>query len=52
MKLIRFGAKGKERPGLLNKNNTIVDLKRLFPEIPDIGEEFFRNGWLEKSFFR
>ena len=48
MKLIRFGAKGKERPGLLNKNNTIVDLKRLFPEIPDIGEEFFRNGWLEK----
>ncbi|MFO7666279.1 MAG: fumarylacetoacetate hydrolase family protein [Desulfobacterales bacterium] len=48
MKLIRFGAKGEERQGLLNKNNTIVDLKKLFPEIPDIGEEFFRNGWLEK----
>ncbi len=48
MKLIRFGAKGEERPGLLNKNNTIVDLKRLFPEIPDIGEEFFRNGWLDR----
>ena len=48
MKLIRFGAKGKESPGLLNSNNTVVDLKRLFPEIPDIGEEFFRNGWLDK----
>lgn len=48
MKLIRFGAKGEERPGLLNKNNTIVDLKRLFPDIPDIGEEFFRNGWLDR----
>jgi 2-keto-4-pentenoate hydratase/2-oxohepta-3-ene-1,7-dioic acid hydratase in catechol pathway len=48
MKLIRFGAKGEESPGLLNSNNTVVDLKRLFPEIPDIGEEFFRNGWLDK----
>jgi len=48
MRLIRFGAKGEERPGLLDKNNTIVDLKRLFPDIPDIGEEFFRNGWLDR----
>jgi len=48
MRLIRFGFKGEERPGLLDKNNMIVDLKRIFPEMPDIGEEFFRNGWLEK----
>jgi 2-keto-4-pentenoate hydratase/2-oxohepta-3-ene-1,7-dioic acid hydratase in catechol pathway len=47
MKLIRFGPKGEERPGLL-KENRIVDLRSLFPEIPDIGEDFFRNGWLEK----
>ncbi len=48
MKLIRFGAKGEESPGLLNKDNTVVDLRRHFSEIPDIGEEFFRNGWLDK----
>jgi 2,4-didehydro-3-deoxy-L-rhamnonate hydrolase len=48
MRLIRFGLKGEERPGLLDKNNMIVDLKVIFPEMPDIGEEFFRNGWLEK----
>jgi len=48
MRLIRFGAKGEERPGLLNKNNMIVDLKGIFPEIPDIGEDFFGKGWLEK----
>jgi len=48
MKLIRFGEKGKETPGLLNKDNAIVDLRRHFAELPDIGEEFFRNGWLDK----
>jgi 2-keto-4-pentenoate hydratase/2-oxohepta-3-ene-1,7-dioic acid hydratase in catechol pathway len=47
MRLIRFGLKGEERPGLL-RGNRIVDLRSLFPEIPDIGEDFFRNGWLEK----
>jgi 2-keto-4-pentenoate hydratase/2-oxohepta-3-ene-1,7-dioic acid hydratase in catechol pathway len=48
MKLVRFGAKGEERPGLLKNGDKIVDLKKLFPDIPDIGEEFFRGGWLEK----
>ncbi len=47
MKLVRFGDKGKERPGLY-KEGKIVDLRKLFPEIPDIGEVFFRENWLEK----
>jgi len=47
MKLVRFGEKGKEKPGLW-KDGNIVDLKKIFPEIPDIGEVFFRENWLEK----
>ena len=47
MRLIRFGQKGKEKPGLL-KESGIVDLRAIFPDIPDIGEDFFRDGWLEK----
>jgi 2-keto-4-pentenoate hydratase/2-oxohepta-3-ene-1,7-dioic acid hydratase in catechol pathway len=48
MRLIRFGPRGEEKPGLW-KDGRIVDLRRHFPEIPDIGEEFFRAGWLEKA---
>ncbi len=47
MKLIRFGEKGSERPGLL-KGKAVVDLRAVFPEIPDICERFFREGWLDK----
>ena len=47
MRLIRFGPKGKERPGLFSAGR-IVDLKTHFPDIPDIGETFFQDGWLEK----
>ena len=47
MKLVRFGEKGKEKPGLW-KDGNIVDLKKIFPEIPDIGEMFFRGNWPEK----
>ncbi|MFC1876370.1 fumarylacetoacetate hydrolase family protein [Thermodesulfobacteriota bacterium] len=47
MRLIRFGEKGSERPGLL-KEGRIVDLRKHFPDIPDIGEPFFRDGWLTK----
>lgn len=47
MRLIRFGNQGAERPGLW-KEGRIVDLRRHFPEIPDIGEVFFRDGWLAK----
>ena len=48
MRLIRFGPRGREKPGLW-KDGRIVDLRSHFPEIPDIGEEFFRRGWLEKA---
>jgi 2,4-diketo-3-deoxy-L-fuconate hydrolase len=47
MKLVRFGEKGKEKPGLYKEGN-IVDLRKIFPKIPDIGERFFRENWLEK----
>jgi len=47
MKLVRFGPQGKEKPGLW-KDGKIIDLTKIFPEIPDIGEAFFRGGWLEK----
>jgi 2,4-diketo-3-deoxy-L-fuconate hydrolase len=48
MKLIRFGPLGKERPGLL-QDNGIVDLRALYPEIPDINEHFFRQGWPQRA---
>ncbi len=48
MRLIRFGDKGAERPGLW-RDGRIVDLRAIFPDIPDIGESFFREGWLGKA---
>jgi 2-keto-4-pentenoate hydratase/2-oxohepta-3-ene-1,7-dioic acid hydratase in catechol pathway len=47
MKLVRFGDKGKEKPGLW-KDGNIVNLRKIYPEIPDIGETFFRENWLER----
>jgi 2,4-diketo-3-deoxy-L-fuconate hydrolase len=47
MRLVRFGQKGNIKPGLW-KDGNIVDLREIFPEIPDISEIFFREGWLEK----
>jgi 2,4-diketo-3-deoxy-L-fuconate hydrolase len=47
MKLVRFGEKRREKPGLW-KDGKIVDLRIIFPEIPDIGEVFFRENWPEK----
>jgi 2,4-diketo-3-deoxy-L-fuconate hydrolase len=47
MQLIRFGEPGKERPGLL-ETGKIIDLRAHFPDIPDIGEAFFTDGWLER----
>jgi len=29
-------------------DDRIVDLRRIYPDIPDIGETFFTDGWLEK----
>ncbi len=48
MRLIRFGENGAERPGLWG-DGRIVDLRAIFPDIPDIGESFFREGWLQKA---
>lgn len=36
-----------ERPGLLIDGG-VVDLRGVFPEIPDIGDVFFRDGWISK----
>lgn len=47
MRLIRFGEPGREKPGLM-RDGRIVDLTRLFPGIPDVGQTFFEEGWLEK----
>ena len=47
MRLVRFGNPGDERPGLL-QDDGIVDLRALFPEIPDIGERFFADDWVER----
>lgn len=47
MKIIRFGDKGKEKPGLL-VNENILDLRQVFPDIPDVDERFFSEGWLDK----
>lgn len=49
MKLIRMIHNGEVRPGLW-KDGLIVDLRTIFPSIPDIGETFFSEGWLEKLF--
>ena len=47
MRLVRFGAPGAERPGLWRQEG-IVDLREIFPDIPDIGEQFFAEQWIEK----
>lgn len=47
MRLIRYGPSGAERPGIL-RDDRIIDLRSIFPTMPDIGETFFREGWLEK----
>lgn len=47
MKLVRFGQPGAEQPGLWQEDG-IVELRFVYPEIPDIGEQFFQEGWLEK----
>lgn len=47
MRFIRFGKPGSERPGIQTMTG-IVDLRAHFSNIPDIGEDFFRQGWIEK----
>lgn len=47
MRIIRFGETGREKPGLM-KDGRIVDLTRIFPDIPDVNQAFFEHGWLKK----
>jgi len=47
MKLIRMILQDEIRPGIW-KNGLIIDLRTIFPAIPDIGETFFSDGWMEK----
>lgn len=47
MKLIRMIQNGEVTPGLW-RDGLIVDLKTIYPSIPDIGETFFKQGWLKK----
>ena len=47
MKLVRFGATGREAPGIWD-NGRIMALRDVFPQIPDIDGQFFAQGWLEK----
>ncbi|MBR9982698.1 MAG: fumarylacetoacetate hydrolase family protein [Desulfatitalea sp.] len=44
MQLIRFGPEGQERPGLQQMDG-IVDLRAVYPDIPDIDAQFFSNQW-------
>lgn len=47
MRLVMFGEKERERPGLLRQDH-ILDLTQIFPGIPAIGETFFEEGWIDK----
>jgi 2-keto-4-pentenoate hydratase/2-oxohepta-3-ene-1,7-dioic acid hydratase in catechol pathway len=47
MRLIRFGPPGEEQPGVW-QDGRIHPLRDRLPDIPDIGEVFFREGWLTK----
>lgn len=47
MRLVMFGEKGREKPGL-QRDDRIVDLDSVFPRIPAIGEAFFEEGWLAR----
>ena len=47
MKLVRFGEKGYEEPGLL-RHNRIFPLRHFFPNISDIDRRFWEEGWAEK----
>jgi len=46
MRLIRFGERGRETPGLI-VGDRIIDLRKIFPQIPDVGEVFFEQNWMQ-----
>lgn len=47
MRLIEFYKDGRITPGIRTQEG-IIDLRRHFPDIPDIGEAFFEDGWLAR----
>ncbi|MBI5844697.1 MAG: fumarylacetoacetate hydrolase family protein [Deltaproteobacteria bacterium] len=47
MRLVRFGEKGDERPGLW-KDGRIIEIRKHLPDCPDIGRAFFEAGWIER----
>ena len=47
MRIIRYGERGKEQPGLW-RDGKIVALRALFPDIPDVDRSFFEGGWIAK----
>lgn len=47
MRLIRYIQDNITRPGIW-KDGRIVDIQKWLPDAPDIGEAFFRDGWLER----
>lgn len=44
MRFVRFYTDNKVRPGLL-LHDQVLDLMKIFPQIPDIGEAFFCDNW-------
>lgn len=48
MKLVRFGEKGKERPGVWMGDGRILDVRALAFHIEDFNEHFFANHGLEQ----
>ncbi len=48
MKLVRFGEKGKERPGIWMGDGRILDVRSLAFHIEDYNEHFFANYGLEQ----
>lgn len=49
MRLIRIGAPGAETPALMTADGRILDLRSHYPHIPDVGAEFWSEGWLQKA---
>ena len=45
MKLVRFGPKGREKPGIIDKKGVLRDLSRV---VPDITPETLANGAIAK----
>ncbi|MBW8745997.1 MAG: fumarylacetoacetate hydrolase family protein [Acidobacteria bacterium] len=45
MKLLRYGAPGAERPGILDKNGSIRDISSI---VPDLAGQYLTPEWLQK----